>query len=298
MRKTVFLGAAALLAAPIALSAQVTLTSADFEATPAFTDTFAGGSPAFLWELDPGNLSGAAAPQFITATPAGIAASLVASDPLASATDGGAMLMGNDSSTAGTLFGLNYVIATNSASGGDGTAFEELEAFKVVARVWTPAYADLDNPSGDRYQVGPYVYGDNTSSLFRSSMANNSGDGGVPAGGNYRGFVETAATALPPGQLAEGRWTLMSVLVQKREGEDIADASVGIDADGDGTIDELDADEFYTDLTIDTSAFPVTTFGVYTVGVISNDVFPAFVDYVEYYEPADTTPVEDWRLYN
>jgi hypothetical protein len=259
-------------------------------------ENFAGGAATGQWELDPSNLSGAAAPTFITATPGGIDATYAAANPVGSSSDGGVMMMGNASSTAGTLFGLNYVRCTNSQSGGGGIDLTAEAEYRVVARIYLPSVAMLGG--GDpRFQVGPYVY---AGDLFRTSAWYNSGTTGGGPGFAYRGMT-TAQVIVAPGTVESGAgagWYDLEVMVAESTTANQARAAVGFDANRNGTIDESDPLEFVTGLAIDTSAKPAGPPGIFAVGLVSNDLYPLLVDTVSVYLPSASASAQGWELYD
>lgn len=282
--------------------------AADYEATPFFTETFAGGTPTGLWQPDPGMTVPMVAATFVTATPGTINAAFVTANPLATATGGGAMMMGNLSSTAGTDFGLNYMRVVNTLANGSGQDLKGMTEYRMVARLWLPSEAQVGGSSGSvRYQVGPYGYG---GSLFRPGIWYNTGSTGLGPGFGQRGDQD-GNSVLVSGALATGRWTKMEVMFME-DGVDanLVNMSVGVDTNGDGNIDENDANEFFStglnflktvrglvDLPAtapENSPAP----GIFTVGVISSDIFPLFVDSVELYAKAAVSSTTGWELYN
>lgn len=286
--RALFIGGAMVASASLA-TAQ--LNSSYYEATPTFVETFAGGASVGQWELDPSNLAGAGAPTFITSTPAGIAAAYAAANPVGSSVDGGVMMMGNASSTAGTLFGLNYVRCVNSLSAGGGTDFTALTEYRVVVSLYLPTVAMLGG--GDpRFQVGPYAY---AGDLFRASSWYNSGTPGTGPGFAFRGMIESSAF-LSNSAVSAGDWYEFEIMVANSTVPNQARAAIGFDVDNDGTIEEGEVTEFRTDLNIDTGVKPANTFGIFTVGLVSNDIYPLFVDTVSLYLPA-VASTSDWELY-
>ncbi len=294
MRKSALLAAAA--AAAVFPVSALALSADDFETTPFFEDTFAGGSPTGLWELDPGNLEGSDPPQFVSATPGNIAASFIAADPLADATDGGAMLVGNEGAEN---FGLNYVLLVNTQEDGGGidlVGSEETEKIRMVARVWLPSAEQVNS---ERFQVGPFAYGGD---LFRPGPYYNTSSVGEGPGWGHRGTGDggSGSTVLEtPGELTEGEWRLMSLMIDPGDDPDRISIAFTVDVNGDGILDEDDPDEhFNTELSYDADLYPHTSVGFFTVGEVSNDEFPFFVDRIALFLPADPTPVDDWQLYH
>ena len=275
-------------------------TSANFESTPFFTDTFAGGTATGLWELDP-DLTGAVtpsvlnAPTFTTTTPSGIDPDIVSADPVAS-TDG-VMVVGNDSADFGTHFGLIYAIATNSQADGNGDDLTLLENYKLEARLWLVGTSEYSG-TNDRFQVGPYFHAGSAAGgaggdLFRGSVWYNVGTTGGGPGVLWRGLDDaTANLGTNTAALSSGAWRWFSILVLN---DTIA---VGYDANGDGTIDEGDPNEFNNTLTRDTTDAAVGTFGIFGVGDVSSDVHPLFVDEVRVYDTFELAGAEAWEMYD
>lgn len=284
--------AAGMLALAASAPAQP-LSASEFEATPVFTDNFAGGAPVGQWELDPANLAGAIPASFVTSTPGTINAAVVALNPVGSSSNGAAMMMGNDSATAGSDFGLNYMRVINSLASGAGDSFLDLDKYRFVARVYLYSPTEI----ATRWQVGPTALG--RPSLFRvCSWYNTEATGGGPGFG-WRAWHDGSAnvtTGVISGTaaLSAPRWTLLSVMVDK-SAVDPADwrLAITVDANGDDNLNEADALEHVAvRLADDVTNGPP---GVFTVGNVARDTFPLFVDWVELYQPM--TNVSDWSLY-
>ncbi len=289
MRTTYFFCAALSLAA--ASSFGQDLKAAEFEATPAFTETFAGGATVGQWELDPANFEGSVPATYVTATPTGVAPAVTALNPVGSSSDGGVMFQGNPSSTNGTIAGLNYMRCINSAANGSGTDFTAAtnNKYRVVASIYLYSPTEI----AARWQVGPWLF--NRPSLFRAcSFYNTNSLGGGPGFG-YRGA--TVANAALPGTAAisSPRWTKMSVMVDATNVDPAMwRIAISVDANGDGTLSETDPLE-YISLTLAADVTP-GPFGIFTVGEVNSDGFPLFTDTVEYY-PGLASDVEAWALY-
>lgn len=282
--------------------------AANYESTPFFTETFASGTPTGEWEADPGMTVPMVAATYVTATPGTINAAFVTANPLATATGGGAMMMGNLSSTAGTDFGLNYMRVVNTLANGTGEDLTALTEYRMVASLWLPSEAQVGGSAGSvRYQVGPYGYG---GSLFRPGVWYNTGTTGLGPGFGQRGDQD-GNSVLVSGALAAGRWTKMEVMfMEDGTDTDLVHMSVGVDTNGDNNIDENDANEFFsTGLNFLKSVRGVVAApavspdnvpapGIFTVGVISSDIFPLFVDSVELYKKATVSSTTGWELYN
>lgn len=296
MKKLLALSGSVLLCASVS---QAQVDSSGFELTPSFTETFAGGTTVGQWELDPdltAAITGAGvidAPSFITSTPAGLGA-ITTADPVGSSADGGVMQMGNDAADSGTHFGLNYVHCINSESAGTGTDFTTLVDYKIDASIWVLGTAEYTG-SGDRWQVGPYFHSQGAASLFKGSIFYNVGSTGSGAGIEFRGLGDADA---PLGTtngtaLTNGDWRLFRIIVS---GDSVG---IGYDANDNGVIDESDPEEFNGSLTRD--AINDTAeggFGLFTVGDVSRDVHPLFVDTVELYLPSGPSSAEEWALYD
>jgi len=271
------------------------LKAVEFEASPSFTENFAGGAAVGQWELDPAlpalSVTNVSVPTFVTSTPSGVDPVVTALNPVASSEDGGVMYQGSPASTSGSNFGLNYFRCLNSLANGSGESFETLDKYRVVARhyLFTPAQKP------QRWQVGPYAFF-NASNLFRpASFYNTNATGGGPGFGT-RG--STSGTVVIPGTavIATSGWTEMSVMVDATDAEPANHrVSYCVDANRDGTLDENDPLE-YISLTLNSSLYTPGPFGVFTVGEVYSDGFPLFTDWVKLYKPS-LAKVEDWTLY-
>lgn len=286
-RLFLFIPAASLVSS---LSA-VPLSSTEFQASPSFTDNFAGGASTGKWEVDPGN-AGGSAPQFVTSTPAGVNATVTTLNPVASSSDGGVMMVGNPTSTNGTLFGLDYVRCTNSLANGTGDDYATTvpSKMRVVARIYLFSSSD----KSARWQVGPYLNGG--ADLFRPcAFYNTNATGGGPGFG-WRGATVANGAISGTSAIATSGWRLMSVMM---DATDPTPANwrlaIGVDANGNGIIDETDPLE-YVALTLNSTRTPAP-FGIFTVGEGNSDGFPVFVDSVQMYKPLATAGVPDWTLY-
>lgn len=269
------------------------LTATEFETTPVLVETFAGGTPVGKWELDPGNVAGAAAGQYVTSTPAGVNATVTALNPVGSSSDGACMMMGNPVSTNGSLFGLDYMRCINSKADSTGADFTaaSFKKYRVVASL----YLFTPTQIATRWQVGPYLFGG--ADLFRACSFYNTFTTGIGPGFGYRGA--TVANALLPGTsaLTTSRWTKMSVMVDATDADSANHRlSICVDANGDGTLNESDPLE-YISLSLNSTRTQGPP-GIFTVGDVNSDGFPLFIDTVEVYGGIVATSAQgDWTLY-
>lgn len=263
------------------------LTASEFESTPAFTETFAGGATVGHWVPAAGNLIGAVEGTYITTTPASVAQT-VKDLNIVEGTDG-VMMLGNDSSSNGSLFGLDYMHCVNSKDDETGDDFSALAKYRVVAKMYL--FTPTQKP--ERWQVGPIA---NTSSdlFYACAFYNTSSTGGGPGFG-LRGV--SGNTSVVPGTTAitESGWYKLSIMVDTTD-VDTANWRIAIcvDANHDDTLDEADPLEYLTGDLL--AAKPAGPFGVFTVGEVNTDGFPLFTDEVSLYLPA-TSGLQDWAIY-
>ncbi|MBN1477444.1 hypothetical protein JXA47_11875, partial [Candidatus Sumerlaeota bacterium] len=257
-------------------------TFADFDSTPVFTDDFnAGGSPGPNgdWIIDAdlagfGFPSALQPPQFVGSLPAGLDAAF-AGDPVANnpSGDSAVMLVGNLSADAGTHFGLAYIDLADPVAGSGNNSYETLTNYRFDATIFCLGTGD----TFDRFQVGLYVHaGVGQPDLFRAGVFHNTSSDGSGPGFGVRGVATGSQTYPTPNPIANGRWVRMSIMVL---GDRIATV---VDANGDQILDESDPNEYQVwdrDTADIANGYPA----VWTVGEVSSDVKPLFVDDVALY---------------
>jgi len=277
--------------------AQVPPTADKYESTPFFTDDFnRGGVPApqGRWIIDP-DLAAVVTTtlqpaQFVGSTPSGLDASYATFQPVENnpSGDSAVMLVGNLSADAGVHFGLSYIDLADPDPTGSGTSYETLVNYRLVAKLF---YLGT-NQTAERFQAGVYAHaGVGQPDLFRAGPFHNTSATGGGPGFGVRGVVGGTQAIPSTVPIADARWTLVSVMV--------LDDSVAIcvDANGDDILDESDPLEYQSydrDPADNAYGYPA----VWTVGVISSDVFPLFVDDVELYSKLVPAAAENWTLYN
>jgi hypothetical protein len=277
--------------------------AADFEATPSFTEDFGtAATPGYVgrWNFLPllttqSYFSSVSTPTILTATPGTLNANWVTNNPVAGSTSGAVLAMGNLASTAATTFGLNYWICDNSAADGSGTDFTTLTDYRAVARVYLPSVADAPG----RFQVGLIAHSGATGTLFETSNFYNTSSTGIGPGFGARGVLGGTQAFPTTSALATSGWRLISIMIK---GDRVA---IGVDANGDNTIDESDPLEYqvYDRNTANPANGPFGFFTVGTVDGVTLDERPLLIDWVSVYLPATPPPpppplsAENWSMY-